>query len=68
MLTCSSRPCHVSSRSGAFIIVFSNLWAIYFREWRGVSQKMKRLVWFGILGLIISTIVVGLGNFLTERG
>jgi hypothetical protein len=29
---------------------------------------MKRLVWFGILGLIISTIVVGLGNFLTERG
>lgn len=33
----------------AFIIAFSNLWGIAFREWRGTSVKTKTLVWGGIL-------------------
>ena len=48
----------------AFIIVFSNLWGIAFREWRGVSGKTKTLVWAGILTLIASTMVIGYGNYL----
>ncbi len=51
----------------AFIIVFSNLWGLYFREWRGTSAKTKRLVWLGILILIASTMVIGYGNYLAAE-
>jgi L-rhamnose-H+ transport protein len=46
----------------AFIVVFLNLWGLVFHEWRGTSQKTKSLVWVGILILIASTIVIGVGN------
>lgn len=46
----------------AFIVVFLNLWGIFFHEWRGTSQKTKSLVWIGILVLMGSTIIIGLGN------
>lgn len=48
----------------AFIIVFSNLWGIAFHEWRGTSQRTKALVWVGIFTLIVSTTVIGGGNYL----
>ena len=48
----------------AFIIVFSNLWGIYFHEWRGTSRRTQTLVWLGILTLIVSTMVIGYGNYL----
>ena len=50
----------------AFIIVFSNLWGIAFREWRGTSAKTRTLVWGGILTLILSTLVIGYGNYLAD--
>lgn len=51
----------------AFIIVFSNLWGIAFREWRGTSPRTRALVWAGILTLIASTALIGLGNSLSDR-
>jgi L-rhamnose-H+ transport protein len=48
----------------AFIIVFSNLWGLYFREWQGTSHRTRTLVWSGILTLIASTMVIGCGNYL----
>ena len=48
----------------AFIIVFSNLWGLYFREWQGTSSRTRSLVWAGILTLICSTIIIGFGNYL----
>lgn len=48
----------------AFIVVFLNLWGIVFHEWRGASRSTKSLVWLGILVLIGSTAVIGLGNYL----
>jgi len=48
----------------AFIIVFSNLWGLYFLEWRGVSRMVRRIVFTGILVLVASTLVIGLGNYL----
>jgi L-rhamnose-H+ transport protein len=48
----------------AFIIVFSNLWGIYFKEWKGVRRKTILLVWAGIMILIFSTMVIGLGTYL----
>jgi L-rhamnose-H+ transport protein len=47
----------------AFIITFSSLWGIYFREWKGTGRPTRRLVVSGILVLILSTIVVGVGNY-----
>jgi L-rhamnose-H+ transport protein len=48
----------------AFIIVFSNIWGLIFREWKGTRLRTHLLILFGILVLIASTIVVGLGNYL----
>jgi L-rhamnose-H+ transport protein len=48
----------------AFIIVFSNLWGLYFHEWRGVRPRTHRLIRAGIVVLTASTIVVGLGNYI----
>jgi L-rhamnose-H+ transport protein len=48
----------------AFIIVFSSLWAIYFREWKGASRRTHQLVAIGIIVLVISTVVVGAGAYL----
>lgn len=51
----------------AFIIVFSNLWGLYFREWKGVAPWTRLLVWTGILVLILSTMVIGLGSYLAPK-
>ena len=48
----------------AFIIVFSNVWALFFREWKGASARTHRLIFAGILVLIGSTLVIGFGNYL----
>ncbi|MBN2477496.1 MAG: L-rhamnose/proton symporter RhaT [Pirellulales bacterium] len=48
----------------AFIIVFSNLWGLFFREWKGVSRRTLIAVWSGILVLVLSTVVIGWGNYL----
>lgn len=48
----------------AFIIVFSNMWALLFHEWKGTSKRTHQIVMLGILVLIASTVVVGFGNYL----
>jgi L-rhamnose-H+ transport protein len=52
----------------AFIIVFSNIWGLLFHEWKGTSRRTHRMIFFGIVVLIASTIVVGLGNYLASLG
>jgi len=47
----------------AFIITFSSLWGIYFHEWKRTGRPTRRLVVAGILVLILSTVVVGIGNY-----
>jgi L-rhamnose-H+ transport protein len=48
----------------AFIIVFSTAWGLYFREWRGASARARKLVFAGIAILVLSTVVIGVGNYL----
>ena len=50
----------------AFIIVFSNLWGIFFKEWKGTSLRTHQLIVAGIVILILSTLVIGYGNSLAE--
>ncbi|MCH2115067.1 MAG: L-rhamnose/proton symporter RhaT [Pirellulales bacterium] len=51
----------------AFIIVFGTLWGLALREWRGVRSATVLLVWVGIVVLVLSTIVVGWGNYLAAE-
>jgi L-rhamnose-H+ transport protein len=46
----------------AFIIVCSNLWGIYFKEWKGASRTTQTLVWAGLAVLILSTVIIGFAN------
>jgi L-rhamnose-H+ transport protein len=48
----------------ASIIIFSTLWGIALKEWRGVSRRTKTLVFLTLLTLIGSTVIVGYGNYL----
>ncbi len=48
----------------ASIIIFSTLWGIALKEWRGVSRRTKSLVFLTLFTLVGSTVVVGYGNYL----
>jgi L-rhamnose-H+ transport protein len=48
----------------ASIIIFSTLWGVALREWKGASRRALGLLTLGILTLIASTLVVGYGNYL----
>jgi L-rhamnose-H+ transport protein len=48
----------------ASIIIFSTLWGIGLKEWRGASRRTQLLLGLSLLLLVSSTVVVGYGNFL----
>ena len=52
----------------AFIIVFSSLWGLYFKEWKGTGKATMRTILLGIGIVIFSTIIVGFGNYLASEG
>lgn len=48
----------------ASIIIFSTMWGWIFHEWKGSSAKAHRLIASGIVALILSTVIIGLGTWL----
>jgi len=48
----------------ASIIIFSTLWGIALKEWKGAGGRTKLLVAASLLVLVGSTIIVGYGNYL----
>lgn len=48
----------------ASIIIFSSLWGIALKEWKGSSGFTKTLLFMGLATLILSTVIVGFGNYL----
>jgi L-rhamnose-H+ transport protein len=52
----------------ASIIIFSTLWGIAFKEWKGTSRRTQLLIGLGLLVLIASTVIVGYGNYLKASG
>jgi len=48
----------------ASIIIFSTLWGFSLGEWRSASSRTRRLVWIGIGMLVLSTLIIGVGNYL----
>jgi len=45
----------------AFIIIFSTLWGLQFREWKGTSARTRRMLSAGLATLIFSILIIGLG-------
>jgi L-rhamnose-H+ transport protein len=52
----------------ASIIIFSSLWGIALKEWAGSSRSTKTTLAVGLATLVLSTIVVGYGNYLGVGG
>lgn len=46
----------------AFIIIFSNLWGLYFKEWQGVSRKTFGTIAAGLIVILLSTVLIGMGS------
>lgn len=51
----------------ASIMIFSTLWGIALKEWKGAGIKTKCLVALSLFVLIASTVVVGYGNYLGTK-
>jgi len=47
----------------AFVIIISNLWGIFLKEWKGVRLPTWLFLWGAMAVLILSTIVIGAGNY-----
>jgi L-rhamnose-H+ transport protein len=52
----------------ALIIVFSNIWGLLFREWKGSGKRTLMLIVGGIIILIVSVGMAGLGAYLAFIG
>lgn len=48
----------------AFIIAFSSFWGLYLHEWKGANESTMRTISLGILMVVLSTVIVGIGNYL----
>ncbi len=48
----------------ASIIIFSSLWGLGLKEWRGAGALAMRLLFMSLLLLVLSTVIVGYGNYL----
>lgn len=46
------------------IIIFSNVWALAFREWAGTSRATKRWLFTGLLVLAVSALMTSYGSYL----
>jgi L-rhamnose-H+ transport protein len=44
------------------IILTANMWGIYRREWKGVAPKTKWTITTGIIVILFSVVLVGIGN------
>ncbi len=46
----------------SIIILTANMWGIYRREWKGTARKTKFTITFGIMVILFSVFLVGMGN------
>jgi L-rhamnose-H+ transport protein len=51
----------------ASIIIFSTLWGVFLKEWKGTSYRTHALIALGLIMLIASTGIVGYGNWLKVK-
>jgi len=59
--TFSSWTLHMAS-----IVIFSTLWGVGLKEWKGASRAAVSLLLLGLTVLLCSTLIVGYGNYLAS--
>jgi L-rhamnose-H+ transport protein len=52
----------------AAIVIFSNIWGLVLKEWKLVDSKTRLYLWLGIVALVVSVVMIGVGNGLAVRG
>jgi L-rhamnose-H+ transport protein len=50
----------------ASIVIFSTLWGVGLKEWKGAGPVATRLLVLGLAVLLGSTIIIGYGNYLAR--
>ena len=48
----------------ASIVIFSTLWGVGLKEWKGAGRTAIRLLVIGLAVLLSSTVIIGYGNYL----
>ncbi|MCK5457008.1 MAG: rhamnose/proton symporter RhaT, partial [Melioribacteraceae bacterium] len=48
----------------SFIIIFSNMWGMILKEGKGAGKSTMRFLYIGLGILILSTFIIGFGNYL----
>ena len=56
----------VGASSWPPIIIFSNFWGLVLKEWKLVDRRTRVYLWLGILVLIVSVIMIGVGDGLAR--
>jgi L-rhamnose-H+ transport protein len=51
----------------ASIIIFSTLWGVALKEWKGASHRAHGLIAAGLAALVLSTLIIGYGNYLAAH-
>ncbi len=51
----------------ASIIIFATLWGVVLHEWKGTSKKTHWLITAGVATLVLSTLIVGAGNYIKQN-
>ena len=49
-----------------FGIFFSNIWGLIFREWKGSSKRTILIITLGLFVIVLSGVIMGLGNYLAS--
>lgn len=50
----------------AFIIIFSNMWGLLLKEWKGSSRRTIRIIIVGLAILVLSIFIIGAGNYIQK--
>jgi L-rhamnose-H+ transport protein len=51
----------------AMLILFSNIYGKLFKEWEGASKRPNRILHWGMLLIVVSTLIITYGNYLGEQ-
>ena len=52
----------------AFIVIFSNMWGLIYREWTGCSRRTQTIIVVGLSVVMLSVFFIGAGGYLASGG
>ena len=52
----------------AFIVIFSNMWGLIYREWAGCSRKTHLIIAGGLAIVMLSVFFIGTGGYIASGG